>query len=339
MSGKVTMQDIANATGYSRNTVSKALNGNPSVPGTTRMQIIEKATEMQYKHFAQAPAGPPRRQGTIALFTYHMPNNSHFGSPFISAFTERIGQAGYTLTMYLLQDSDVKYNRTPLNFVPEAVDGILCIELFDPAYSRFLCGLGLPIIYADTFAGADFESLPADLIMMENQQSVKRLVTAMRNRGAQSIGFVGDKAHCNSFHERWLGYCGALAEAGLSPNPAACILEDDRNPYNSAAWLREQLGKMQSLPDGFICANDFIAIHLAGSLKQMGVSIPEQIFLAGFDDSPESRVLEPRLTTVRIPGGEMGLIAARMLLERIAAPNMPFQRVYVATEPDYRESL
>lgn len=340
MSVKVTMQDIADATGFSRNTVSKALNGNPAVPEATRKQILDKAAEMNYKHFAQVNAAAQERKGgAIALFTYHMPNNSHFGSQFISSFTERMGRAGYTLSVYLLQDADVAHHRTPVNFVKEAVDGILCIELFDPSYSRFLCGLGLPTLFTDAFPNPDFVGLPADLIMMENRHSAQALTALMLEKGARAIGFVGDKEHCNSFRERWDGYCAAMAAAGLAPDLAASILEDDTSPYGSSSWFQELLRGKRTMPEGFVCANDYIAISLVGALKRMGLAVPRDALVAGFDDSPESRVLEPRLTTVRIPGGDMGTIAAGMMLSRIAAPRLPYQMTYVRTELKRRESV
>ncbi len=95
---------------------------------------------------------------------------------------------------------------------------------------------------------------------------------------------------------------------------------------------------MPVLPDALLCANDFIAIHLMMALKQMGVSIPDRVMVAGFDGTPQSAVVEPSLTTVQIPGAEIGRLAADILLERIENPGRPFRSTYVRTVPIWRAS-
>ena len=95
---------------------------------------------------------------------------------------------------------------------------------------------------------------------------------------------------------------------------------------------------MPQLPDALICANDYIAIRVTSALKQLGASIPEQVMVAGFDGTAQSAVVEPSLTTVQIPGEELGRIAASVLLERIADPDRLPISVYAKTTPIWRES-
>ena len=92
------------------------------------------------------------------------------------------------------------------------------------------------------------------------------------------------------------------------------------------------------MPDALICVNDFIAIRVMTALKQLGVAIPEQIMVTGFDGTAQSAAIEPSLTTVQIPGAEIGRIAAGMLLNRIANPCRPPISVYAKTTPIWRES-
>ena len=173
---------------------------------------------------------------------------------------------------------------------------------------------------------------------MENLSSTMALVEHVISRGARSIGFVGDPQHCNSFHERWFGFCSALSHAGLPLDRALCILDGDQSPYNDAAWLAERIGRMPQLPDALICVNDYIAIHVMSALKQLGLSIPAHIMVAGFDGTAQSAVVEPALTTVQIPGAEIGRVAADVLLNRIDNPGRQFISVYVKTTPVWRES-
>ncbi len=128
---------------------------------------------------------------------------------------------------------------------------------------------------------------------MENVASETVLVRRMIDAGARRIGFVGDREHCCSFHERWIGYCMALGEAGLARDPALCILDKDSESYGDTEWLLEKLRAMPALPDGFACANDYLAIHLMSALKKLGLSIPGDVMVTGFDGSLEAGMVSP----------------------------------------------
>ncbi|WP_243099187.1 substrate-binding domain-containing protein [Clostridium sp. MF28] len=92
------------------------------------------------------------------------------------------------------------------------------------------------------------------------------------------------------------------------------------------------------LPQVLVCANDFIAINVIRALKHKSISVPDDILICGFDDSMESKIIEPHLTTVSIPSYEMGDIAADLLLSRIDNPSIPFRTIHVRTSPKFRES-
>lgn len=324
---KITMQDIADALGLSRNTVSKAFNAHESVPEKTRTLIFEKAKALGYPGVPAARGG--HAAANLALLTHNMPNQSHYGAGFLSAFTRRIAEEGYTLTFHIVSDANIAACALPPNLAAENVDGILAIELFDRKYCDFLCALGKPVLFSDIYARADYASLGADVILMESRASVCTLTTGLIGRGAKAIGFVGDKSHCNSFYERWCGYRLALNRAKLPIEKGLCILEQDSDLYGSSTWIAEQLRKMPRRPDAFVCANDYIAITLMKALRKLDLDVPRDIMVAGFDDSPEAKVVEPHLTTVRIPSEGMGLIGAQTLLERMKAPDLPYRSTCV----------
>lgn len=333
---KITMQDIAEACGLSRNTVSKVFNGRGSVPEATRQQVLEKARQMGYRQLPE-PAGQPAPGGrSIALLTLCMPGRNHYGSNFISNFANRMSRAGYTLMIYEIQPDEHRDCRLPANFVLENTAGILCIEMFDRRYTEFICRLGLPVIFSDTYARADFSAMAGDFISMENTTSSIAVTSRLIELGARTLGFVGDHTHCNSFYERFNGFRTAVARGGLTLDPQRCIVAPNSAPYGEAAWLVEQLQAMPGLPDAFVCANDYLAIHLMKALKCMDLRIPEDIMVVGFDDSPEASVTEPQLSTVRIASGEMGFIAAGILLDRIQRPSLPYRCCYIQTTPVWR---
>lgn len=337
---RVTIQNIADACGLSRNTVSKVFNGRGSVPEATRQSVLQKAQELGYYQLPDKPSVAPviPQNGNIALLTHNKPLNHSFGSHFVTAFTDQICRAGYNLKMYEISDSELEARTLPPHLLLKDTAGILGIELFDKGYLEMLCAVGLPIILVDCNAGAGYSILHGDLILMDNYASSISLTRHMLVMGAKTIGFVGDIRHCTSFEERWLGYRTAMQEAGLEPDAACSILAKDSKMYGNPDWYRMQLDRMPRIPDAFVCANDYIAIHLMTALKKKGLSIPNDVMIAGFDGSPESDIVEPALTTAQIPSAEMGRITADILLNRIQNPERPFLRTYVGTIPVFRGS-
>lgn len=337
---KVTIQDIADALGISRNTASKALNGAESVPPETREKVISKAAELKYKQFSSLTAALSASdpQGNIALLTSNLPNSSHFGSELLSGLEKRISTEGYTLSIYFVRENDINAMTLPGNFEPSSVDGIICIEMFNKEYSGLITGLGIPAIFIDCAADIVYPELKADLLLMENEHSVYAMTRKLMDSGVESFGFVGDYNHCRSFHERWTGFNRALADARIPLNPEACIIGQDKDYLLEAGWMDSQLEELGEWPSAFICANDFIAISVMKSLKARGVKVPGQIAVCGFDDASESRIIEPHLTTVHIYSSHMGIVSAEMLLSRIKDPARPYQVTHVATDVIFRDS-
>ena len=332
---RITMQDIAQACGLSRNTVSKVFNDRGAIPEETRRLVLDKARLLGY---TQLPAESGQGR-SIALLTQHKLLSHNFGAFFITSFTDQISRAGYTLKMYEISRAEIREKRLPPHLDLEETAGVLGIELFDRAYLESVCALGKPTVFVDGYPHAAESPINCDFVSMENLASETALVGQMIRAGAQKIGFVGDKEHCNSFYERWLGCCSALREAGLPVREDLCILAADGEYYGDPEWLLRQLEALPEMPDGFACANDYLAIHLMAALKKLGLSIPGDVMLAGFDGSLEASVVTPSLATARIPSGEIGRLAASILAQRIRQPDFPFHWTYVKTTPLPGESI
>lgn len=341
---RVTMQDIADACGLSRNTVSKIFNQRGSVPQATRQMVLDKARELGYMQLPAAEASPQIQPAavhstrTIVLLTSHMPVDYHFGIFFIPAFADQLSRVGYTLMMCEISAAELQIRTLPGHIAPDRVAGLMTIELFDQAYLDMLCGLGLPLLVVDGHCDSDLMPLQSDVISMENTSSMFHIVSHIIRAGARQIGFVGDIRHCCSFQERWRGYCAAMEQAGLPVDRDCCILDSDSSFYGDPDWLGGKIRAMPRLPDAFVCANDFLALNIMTALKQQGISIPDRVMVSGFDGMPQTGVVDPALTTAQIPNAEIARLAAELLLARIDNPGRPLQRVYVETKPILRKS-
>lgn len=353
MAAKVTLQDIADALGVSRNTVSKAINNTGNLADSTRDRVLKKAAEMGYKQFSYITVSnsakpslsisSPKEKCEIALFTASFIGNSHFASPMLDKFQQELSHLGYSLTMHRIMEDEIDSLSLPASFTAERTAGIVCIEMFDPQYSKMLCSLNMPTLFVDsTVTGLD-EPLEADRLYMDNTSYMFPFIKEMANRGKKRIGFIGEYLHCQSFFERYMAYRDAMYLFGLECPDEYCIIgnkEGVRRPSSNdyQEYLTERIRNLDKLPDVFVCANDFVALDVLQVLKNLGHSVPEDIYLCGFDDSPESRVITPPLTTVHIHSQTLGFSAVQMLISRIDEPSLDYRIMHTETDLIYRKS-
>ena len=353
MANRVTIQDIADALGVSRNTVSKAINNTGILADATREKILKKAAEMGYKQFTQFfPAVPgrmaplltgPDKKGEIVLFTTVFWAKNSYVSTLVETFQKKLSKQGYGLTMHRILHEEVDRMELPRAFDPERTSGIICFELFDDRYCQMVCSLGIPVLFTDAPVGSMGAPLPADVIYADDRSAICAFVKEMALRGKTKIGFVGEHLHSLSFFQRYMSYRTAMLLAGLPCPEDCCILGNkegvrypDSNDYQD--YLTEQLRSIKSLPEVFICANDFVAVDLLQVMKKQKISVPADLYLCGFDDAPETRMVTPSLTTVHVDSESMGATAFHLLLSRIEDPSLTFRTVYVGTTLVFRDS-
>ena len=344
MKKKVTIQDIADALGISRNTVSKAINNSEGLADATREKILQKAVEMGYKQFSYVatltniqavPEAEPEATGfvgEIALFTTAFLTQSHFASTMLDKFQREISQLGYTLNTHRVTEKNLREKSLPFTFVPERTSAILCIEMFNYDYDEMVCSLGFPVLFVDGPSKRYGRSLPADQLYMDNSTEITRFVNDMLEKGQRRIGFIGNYDHCQSFYERYAAFRCAMLMAGVPVEERYCI------QYNHQDEIAEALYSLGDLPDVFICANDFVAGDAMRALFSIGKTVPKDVRLLGFDDSAESRLSRPPLSTIHIHTQIMAFTAVHLLITRIREPSLDYRVVHTETNLIYRDS-
>lgn len=338
MGKRVTIQDIADNLGLSRNTVSKALNNTGVLAEDTRRKILDKAAEMGYGRFIYIQQAAPVQSAEVkelALITQNMPYGSHFGTFALNSFQKKISRNNFRLSMFPARTAEIRNLQLPLGLDIDRIEGIVCMELFDSDYIEMLGTLGVPLLFIDTAYNTDFSKVNADFLLMENRASIFSLTDTLIRNGLHRLSFAGNYRHCRSFYERFQGFSDALREHGLSPVNSQFA---DSNTFSAPELLEEAVKRLLVLPDVFVCANDFVAIDLIRVLKKLGIQVPEDVRVTGFDNSAESRIIEPHLTTVNIPSTQIGDIAADMLLSRISEPETPYRIMHVRTTTEFRDS-
>jgi LacI family transcriptional regulator len=307
--------------------------------------------EMGYKQFSYAsflPAGTPaepEKAGEIAVFTTNGMDSSHFASPLLDKFCCEVSTLGHSCTLHRIQPDQLKSLRLPDSFSKERTSGILCLEMLDPGYSNLLCSLGIPVLFVDSSVDGFSRYVMSDYIITESQSCIYQFVKEMIRRGKPRIGFIGEYLHSMYFCERYLSFRNAMHLCGQPIPEDFCILgnkehegPDVPSSEEYLEYLLTEIPKRKELPDVFLCANDFVAIAVLRAFKKLGISVPQDVYLCGFDDSAESRVLTPTLTTVHTHSQIMAVTAAQLLLSRIKMPSLDYRIVHTQTDLIYRES-
>ena len=326
---RVTLQDIADELGISRNTVSKAINNSDGIAAATRDKILQKAVEMGYKQFSyvnsilasdEITSFPVTRQyqGEIALLTAAFLTQSHFASTMLDKFQREISQAGFTMNSHRVTKENLNTMTLPFTFRKDMVKAVLCIEMFDYDYCKMICELDVPVLFVDGPVKSDGRSLPADQLYMDNTTEITRFVNDMLAAGKKRIGFVGNYNHCQSFYERYAAFRMAMLMADVPV--------DERYVFcnNRAEEIIETIAGLEELPDVFMFS--------------IGKSVPDDVLVLGFDNSPESRIFRPALSTIHIHTQVMAFAAMQLLISRRHEPSLDSRIVHTETELIYRDS-
>lgn len=220
---------------------------------------------------------------------------------------------------------------------------MICIEMLDRKYCDMLCGLDLPVLFVDGPPMGLEEPLKADMICPDNDAGIYGFVGEMARRGKKRIGFIGEAAHCQSFFERYMAYRNAMYLLGIPCAEEYCIIRNKEGVKKPSAedyqkYLEGCFSKLDIMSEVFVCANDYVAFDAMRVFKRMGISVPKDVWLCGFDDTMESQVMTPSLTTIHVHSHILGDCAAYLLSSRIKEPSLQVRRIHTQTSVCYRET-
>ena len=330
MKNSVTIQDIANTLGLSRNTVSKALNGK-HVPMKTRNAVISAAIEMGYKGYklAATSEGALGHKRFVILSTRLLMNITFFISV-LRGIEEALMDYDIDLVQFSITGS-TSFSKFKRYLADAKVDGIICMEFFEPAYITELLEQGIPLVFFDfplyhsTLRGS------YDIVLPESQDAIKNYcIQLIQEEKCRTFGFVGDHLHCRSFYERFVGMKEALFLSDLPVDLQYSILADDK--MYTPDKLAEALGQLPALPDCFIAANDSIALNLLAALKSRKIHVPRDVKVVGFDNNPKAAHITPLLTSFNVDKISLGKKLTTLLLERVSNPSQANQIIHIASK-------
>jgi DNA-binding LacI/PurR family transcriptional regulator len=330
-----TIADVARRAGVSAAAVSFAVNDRPGVSPGTRARILAAARELGWQPSASARALTEARTRAVGLVLARSADQlegDSFFVRFLSGIEAALTAAGYALLLQVVPGDAASalpaYERLA---AAGRVDGFLLTDV-EAVDSRFevLAASGIPVVLAGRPAGG----APFPWLETRHDEGIAPAVAHLVELGHERIAFFSGRPDFEHQRLRVAAWRSALVNAGLPAGPVEHVVHDQHAA--AVTLLRQE-------PTAVVCSSDALALAVCGAARELGLSVPGDVSVVGFDDSILAAFATPALTSVRVDYAEFGAAAASALLAAIAgepapdyAPSLPELVVRDSTGPRRR---
>jgi LacI family transcriptional regulator len=307
LGARVTIQDVAKASGVSTTTVSHVLTGKRPVAAATRDRVEAAVRELDYRPNHAARNLRTRSSQMIAVIVPDITN------PFYSLLSRGLADAiggDYGSYVCNTDGSEVRERTFVADALARGVDGVVIASVDEDVQraaspTRF----NTPVVCL----GESIDHPYVDRVIAADADGSRAATEHLISRGAERVGMIqGAKGSGQSRAE---GYRQALEHAGRPVRTQLTAHGDWTRAGGRLAMLK--LMKLKSPPDAVFCANDLMAVGAMDAMRELGLVIPGDVSLVGFDDIDAASLVSPALSTVANPAYETGWAAGGLLLDRL----------------------
>ena len=326
------MKDVAELARVSVSTVSHVMNGTRRVSEETRGDVLAAVEELSYKPNLLAKGLKTRRTYTIGLLIPDIQNS--FFTSVVRGVEDVALSCGYHLFLCNTDEDPGREDEYIRELARKRVDGLMVAPSArrESHFGR-LRNEGVPFVFVDR----DVEGVDADVVSVDNRMGMRLIAEHLVGLGHQRIGMISGPLDKASGYERHLGLRDALADLGVELEDSLVRFGDFRTSGG-----REGAGELLDLPSpptALVTANNQMTLGALLTVNEMGLDVPGDLSVVGFDDPEWAPLTGPPLTTLAQPIYEMGVRAARMLLEGIEdGPDEESRRVLLEPWLVVRES-
>jgi LacI family transcriptional regulator len=314
----VTSHDIAREAGVSQSTVSRALRGDPRVAPETSERVQAAARRLRYTPNAAARSLITDRTSTIAVIVAEIKNP--FYPQLLDALHDELSAAGYRTVLLDGRSGDGEGEEPVPGIRRGAVDGVVCVALsLDSRLPAQLAAGGMPVVLLNRTID---DPLP-DRAVSDNAAGGRLVAEELLALGHRRIGTVAGPQQASTGRDRLRGFADGLARAGRPLDERLLRTSDFTHAGGRDAALDLLDREPGERPTAVFCGNDVIAFGVLDAARRLGLSVPGELSVVGFDDIEMAGWEVLGLTTVRQPLEPMATAAARLLLERIEQPDLP----------------
>ena len=323
-----TIKDIARITGLGLATISSYLNGG-NVREENRKKIEAAIKELNFEVNEVARGLKTKKTKTIGVVIPEL--NNKFCADIISSMEDHLRNHGYA-TIVCDCRTDKELEKSAVEFLyRKRVDGIVNMPVnSDGKHLMCFQKANKPIVLIDR----KINGVDCDYVLVDNLAAAKNAVLKLIDMGHSKIGMIGGPEDVYTAQERMLGYKLALMEAGIIPEER--LIEHGDYTINGGVHCIERLIKNNKDMTAVFVANYEMTLGAVIGINELGIRIPDDISLIGFDSEELARACRPKLTIVTQPTTEIGKNVAELILNRVEAPSdkdeLDYQIIKLATK-------
>jgi LacI family transcriptional regulator len=324
----VTIQDVAKTAGVSISTVSRVLNGKVDVASETQGRILSVIDDLGYTTNLAARSMRSQKKNLVGLI---MPDIAYpFAIEVMKGVNRAIAESEFDLLVYTTGDvrksGRASHEQKYVSLLTNSIsDGVIIVA---PVAGEF--NIDAPIVSIDPLASnPNYPSVHAT-----NYQGSMEAMEYLLGLGHKRIGFISGRAELESSNRRLMGYRASLEKAGI-PIDEKLIASGDYTTETGVSCTRE-LFALENPPTAIFASNDQMAMGVYKVAEEMGIRIPDDLSVVGFDNITESKYMG--LTTVDQFISEMGFVATQMLIKLINGETLPDQTYRMQTQLVIRNS-
>jgi LacI family transcriptional regulator/LacI family repressor for deo operon, udp, cdd, tsx, nupC, and nupG len=319
---RATITDVAAYAGVSKATVSAVLNASAVVRGTTRDRVLSAVELLDYRPAAGAGAAAARRTAHALGLLIKEADNPYYAG--IVSGARSVAEArGYTL-LVASSEGDYDSERRAVELLHgKEVDGLMVTPVLDAradlSHLFELKRRRYPFVLLEQVRG-----VPASLVDVDNVQAASAAAAHLIALGHTRLVHFAGPGYSMHTHERIDGVRRACSAAAVVFTEADVVAAGAGLADGYRAALAYFRGRARGEhATAVTCYNDLVAVGLCRALAELGLRVPDDVSVVGFDDIPLAEYLSTPLTTVRVPQAAMGRLAAELLLAQVEAPAPP----------------
>lgn len=329
----VTMREVAETAGVSQSTVSHVLNGTRVIAPATEAAVWRAIHDTGYVHDSIARSLRTGSTQTVGLAISAI-SNPYFAEV-VGAIEQEVTKMRRTVLLIDTHDDPEREFRAVQELVGRRCDGIILAPSASPEKTYDLLERrNVPTVLVDRFT--DTGRFRADFVGVHNIEPVAQLVDHLAGLGHHRVAFIAGRPGLGTSVERLEGFRLGVERNRLDTNPALTVVGGSDEASSCTAVT--QLLRMPEPPTAIVTGNNAMTIGAMRAVKALGLTIPRDLGLVGFDDFPWAPLFTPALTVVAQPLTELGTCAAIMLGQRIADPSLESRQVRLPATLMLRDS-
>lgn len=307
---KINIKDVAKKAGVSTATVSRVLGDFPGVRDKTRKKVLKAVSELNYEINAVARSLRQRKTNSIGIIVGNV--LSQFYSVIAKSVEDTANKFGYHTILCNGDENPEKELEYLKVLKSNRVDGIILTPTGkNSEYVQHLINSRTKVVLLDRL----IEGVDCDAVLVDNTNGAYKAVKHLTEQGYRKIGIVGGYLDRTTGAERLNGYRKAIEEAGISKDDS--LIKIGNFKKESGRKLTEELLRQQNRPETIFTTNIDMSMGALIAIKEMGLTIPDDIGIVCFDDSDWALILEPPITVIRQPVYQLGSTAAELLIKKI----------------------